>query len=455
MSLGDGRARRAIGAVLALISCGVGCTGERSNGAPGDADPNRRVCPECAPSDVAGSETSDFSGSMDQCTGDPAPLPEGDALSSARDIMAAYAGPFESTLRWRYPANEWDPIPMLLEAPPSGYEEGTRISGNVVLGEPQFFTGRPAFADDMVECPDWFRVPASVEITTADGALAVTMEGAITMSPRWARSLRADANLADATGTLNLQFAAGSEHAGLLELELLVYPEGKRGNMILQLASGPSTFFALGATLPDDGCDWRGFPAAADEPLAALDGQSAAQFLDGWRSALKSALPMRGERADCSSSERRELDVDFELGAPEHVCQGKSLFDGSAPMITFENESRVTTSDESMGAALSIGVATPTLLSMRSIDPPARIAPEQFAAETGIIGVDPSSSPWLAYFSSIDFYRNEGTTTASGYIAVEGVDGDYAYRAAELRWPPDATAGFCPATQDLQLPPGK
>ena len=442
-SCAEGNQRRARSVAVALVCVATGCG---DGGGPREG----AICPDCRRSDVAGSETSDFSGSIDECTGVPAPLPDGAALDSVLELMAAYAGRFESTLRWRYPAfGPPDPpfgptldTPEIVESAPSGYEESTQVSGNVVLGEMEFFAGLPASSEVTVECPDWFRVPASVEIATADAALAVTLRGEFQTSPRRSRSLRARADLASAVGNLSLQFPSGVPHAGSFDLELAVYPEGKRGRLMLELTSGETLDHLMTATFPDDACGVTGFPAAADEPLASLDGQSAQEFLGEWRSALESATPVRGLRGDCASGERRNIGVSFVVGALQHVCQGAPLHDAS-PVITFDSTSRLDTSDGSVNAPLPVGVATRTRLRMTTGDSMERIAAGEFAERTGILDVDPSGSPWLSHYVIAEFLRAEGITVPSGFLLVEGGDGAAYTFHASLTWP-DTGVTVCP-----------
>jgi hypothetical protein len=148
----------------------------------------------------------------------------------------------------------------------------------------------------------------------------VTLQGGLSTRPGSANTLRASGDLADAVGLLDLHLDPSQSYRGDLSFELYALPEGKRGELSISVSPASETTEVgvtrpLHATFPDDDCGaWEGFPVAADLPLAAFGGQSAAGIVAARNEAL-AALDIRGVWSDCSPS-----GVRFELGTPTRVC---------------------------------------------------------------------------------------------------------------------------------------
>jgi hypothetical protein len=354
-------------------------------------------------------------------------------LREARD---AYAGPFELGLRMEPLATVPAGSPSAFwSEPPSGYESSTLLSGEVVLGESRFFEGRARSSDRTVFCPDWFEVSATVPLATADGAFDVIAEGQFVLGGAgFAQNLSATADLAGATGTLDLHLDPSFEYNVELLLDLETHPAGKRGSLWLTVRrlSGPSrldsSYSALGGDFPDDGCG-VGFPASPDAPLAAFDGQSAAQVLTAWSERLAAAQPIPGVRYDCVFDGDGPLtpiavpvEMRFELGAAETVCQSSpSAVRGSPGGFGFAAPIRVKTSDGLIDAAFAGGSASAGDLALVS-DPGEEIPAGEFASRTGIGGVNPGDSPWLSAIGQASFQQMGDALASGGSLVVRGVD---------------------------------
>jgi hypothetical protein len=402
---------------------------------------------------AVGTETSDFGGSGPTCTGDRAPLPTApDALGEVNRLREAYAGQLVHSLRWASGRGfDAGGESSFFEAPPDGYDPETRVNIDVALGDTEYFVGRPVTGVGApIECPDWFEVPATVALSTEDGAIEVTAEGRFLTAGSGRRGeLSAYADLVDTIGTLNLHLDPGQAYRGRLAIKLNALNEGTRGLIELSLASaalprGPIDY-PLEAKFPNDGCSpLVGFPIAADAPLSWAGGHSAAQVIGDWGQAL---APWRvpAVRSDCSL-----VDLSFVLGAPLRVCAGSTV-DGRQALMEFDTQSRFVTSDGSIDMAVTHGGATPMALFLGIPDPVERIPAADFAARTGIVGVDPGNSPWLQAGFAAQFRREGTSILADGLLRVEGLDCDvedcsaFVYRET-LDWPLDGgLAPYCPS----------
>jgi hypothetical protein len=369
----------------------------------------------------------------------------------------AFADPFEASLRW---TEEPGDASAFGGERSSGYEVATRVTADATLGEPQFFTGRPVAGLGSESCPDWFQLPATVELATEDGALAGTAEGYIN-----GMSLTARVNLADVVGTMDLHLNPDLEFRAELYLRVRAYPEGKRGQLDFTVYEGvghESGYWPITAEFPDDGCASSGFPASADTPLAWLGGQSAAAYLASWRTELSSLL-VEAVQGDCAPDAYSEnaVELRFDLGSPEtDICQFSSWpEDGRSGTLTFNSASRLTTSDGQIDMPLSAG-PMPVSGGMLSAswengmllsdgvgfyDFSERLPAEQFAAQLGIHGVDARNSVSLKSELQAGFSRSSGAILSGGSLRVEGMDCPspgqcYLSTYKRIVWPLDATS---------------
>lgn len=420
---------RGAGCWVGLTLAGVAaCSDGRSAVSSSAAQP---ICPNCQ---HAGTETTDFSGSAPPCSGDPAPVPDAAWSARLQEVQDVYAGGFEATLGWR----ESSQSPPL-QAAPSGYERATRVSGSITLGDAQFLEGRPtlAAAPDY-ECPDQFLIPATIELVTADGAFAGTAVGELNVGGGASR-LRARLDLADAAGTLDLHLDPGLEYQAAIELTLDFYPGAKHGQLELWFGmgeQGPDVFNGyrvLEAYFPDDGCGVNGLRSSTDVPVPWLEGQTTAQVLASWQTAIGDTA-IQGSRIDCASGTPEasvEVDLSFELGAPDRdaVCQRPAWAAAETEgRVRFASPGHLRTSDGLIDAALASGNLTSQGLSLQGVPWPAfplsapfgSIAAEQFAAQTGISGIDPGRNTQLLPLIVADFSRRDGNVAAQGSVIVIG-----------------------------------
>jgi hypothetical protein len=427
----------------ALLTLGTGAACGGSSGAPEGG--RRSICPSCAkPDATAGTETSDFSGSTSGCESVRAPLPPGaPGIEEVERMRAAYAGIMDVTLRWENGrvdvSKEFDPATSAyLEAAPTGYSPETRVAIDVALGDTEFFDGRPTY-DLALECPDWLRVPATITLSTEDGALATVANGSFDTIHGVVGSLSAQADLRDVVGTLDLMLDPEQSHRGVLSLEITASNEGKRGSLRLEVSSEAvfSPENPLRAAFPDDGCNWTsGFPISPDAPLGWANGQSADQVLADWSAAL-SALQVPAAWSGCVP-----VDVRFELGGWRDFCAHSSLVDQQG-RLDFTSSSRLITVDGRMDTELPKGSASLTGLSLHTSELIPRVLPVDFAAQSGIVGVDAGDSPWLESHVGAVFERQADGIRSSGHLRVEGTscephpDCDSLVTREILVWPPE------------------
>lgn len=451
--------------MLAILSA-CGDEGTPAAGAGGETERGPeagRICPSCR-SDVAGTETSDFSGSESSCSGDPATAP-GDPAWNARleEVRGVYAGPFEASLHWAYVGLvESDSAGAFWEARPSGYEPITSVLGNVTLEPTQFYKGRPTnpSAEAGLDCPDWYHVPLTVEFATADGALAGTASGNFRLG-LGAAVARASVDLARALGTLDLHLDPELEYRGSASLNLQFHPEGKRGQISVEVSPVETRrdielgYWPLSSDFPDDGCT-NGFPSTANAPLPWLDGLTAAQALQSWNTEIGDS-PTQGLRHDCAPGSMAEAPVElsFDIGAPDaSICQLPAWpAAGIEGGFSFGGTPRLRTSDGRIDMPFIGGSATPTSLELSSdpalypnFDPSLLIPAEQFATESGIRDVHPGNSPVLGYYSAAYFSRGDGTLATGGTLSVMGLNcsGESCFISvhSDVRWPVDESASI-------------
>jgi len=431
-----------------LVACSsTGQGGLDVSGGAGSAGTNESarqpssLCPSCAPTLLAGGETSDFGGLGSACAGDAAPLPDdGEVLAQIDQLQHEYAGGFDTSLRWA-PGGGFslDDSPPPWLAPPSGYDVATRLSARVELGEPIYVVGRPLRPEHAGECPNWLYIPASVELSTEDGALSARLQGSVSTNPGSVRTLWASGDLANATGLLDLHLDPGQEPRGQVDFALLALPEGKRGSLEIRItpssaSEGAVSAYPIAATFPDDGCEPReGFPVATDTPLPDFGGESALGLVNAWRETLD-ARELEGIWSDCSRT-----GVRIELEVPVSVCS-RSASPAWSPLVSITAPNRIYSTDGRLDVRVTGMRLEDGQLSLHTGGPDEPIPAAEFAARGGVAGVDPGDSAWLATSASAQFDR-EAASNDRGSVHIEELecrmtdDCVTASRREILRWP--------------------
>lgn len=257
------RGGRALLGVLLALSTGPGCgASDPTAVAEGGVTPTssasserRAICPNCLRPDVAGNETSDFSGSADPCSGEPAPMPaDAPGLDQVEPMRQAYGGSLDLSMRWE---QDFDPeYAKLIQSAPTGYAPKTRVSIDVVFGETAFYAGRTLSPATVAECPDFLWVPATLTLATADGALALVADGGFEIGERRREWLHAVANLADAVGTLEVELNPEQPLFGHVAINIDASNGEKQGTLGLRVSSEPNEYLdterLLDGTFPDD-----------------------------------------------------------------------------------------------------------------------------------------------------------------------------------------------------------
>jgi hypothetical protein len=432
-------------------------TSSTDDEAPGATRLLPLLCPACVPEAQSGTETSDFNDdpkielppiSLLACGGVAAAWPAGAREAFHLDeLRRDYEAPIDVPILWRFYENEHGSSSADV---PVGTP--TRLLGAMRLGEAQYLApafepafdfdyhmeqevrrGEPARTREEVLswCPAQVDLPVSIAFEAADGTLLVELEQRLTF-PAGSRpgTLWGSVDLARARGTLDLQLDPELHHQGRVDFDLNAFARGRRVRLMVSARSWATTDPATG--LPegapaiqktftaeiDDHCDLRSFPVDAAQPLPELAGRSPVQLLDEWRATVASTPPPRAIWRDGGGAS-----IDVAVGAPTSVClypeRPISIEPGwSAPEITFESDTRVTSSDRRIDSRLPFGRAQDAALSLGN--QAAALPAEEFAALSGVQGVSPGGNSWLSVAIQARFERRNDGVEASGSLEVEG-----------------------------------
>jgi len=221
MGLGTGLGRGrgllvGLAVALSLAGCGVESVGFHGG----------LVCPRCLPQSVNGIG----SWWLFACALERAPLTEDTAgalklATQLRQAQGAWSAPFQ----WTYAPVEM--LPPL--TPPTGYRPRTSIDMTVAFGDPVYY-GKVPVVEPKGDCPPEIDVPAVIDLSTGDGAIAPTrISGTMRIIEDdpvpW--TLRGQRDLAGVPGNLDLRIDPWRPQRGNLSIELLPGPEGLRGQL--------------------------------------------------------------------------------------------------------------------------------------------------------------------------------------------------------------------------------
>lgn len=184
-------------------------------------DGHDELCPTCVPR--SGGETSDFGGGS-ECRFEEYAIPDQPELQAELETtLAAYAGPFQRTLRWSAP-DATTPITA----------DETTIRGNIEFGAGTYFVGDP------VECGDFVQVKASTELETADGGVEATSQGALTLQRTDGTSqVAAASDLSTVRGKLDLRIESSEPHVGRLTTVITANGGGLEGTVTIEVSYFP------------------------------------------------------------------------------------------------------------------------------------------------------------------------------------------------------------------------
>jgi hypothetical protein len=311
------KAKLAVGVgLLAACSGGSGQSSEQAR-----AERARAQATEAA-GDVAGGETSEFSGDFAAC-------PE-IASSESLDLddpevaswVAMAQGHHEQTLGWRR---------LVLSNEVGGFAEHTSVSidVNVLRGRDIVYGSGGSSADDEVSGCDGLRgrqIELEITLTTADGAVAITFRNWFEPAPTDARGIvlrhhgfNPDVPGAiDLNGTLELRpddpALAG---APLIGVELEFSADSVRGSLSPGLG-GSSSWSPIEAIFPDDACGSEGRSIGLDEFSRDLGGTPRAYYQ---RIATARVSERLGAvwKSSPSNVEPSPLDLPLEVPPPTEV----------------------------------------------------------------------------------------------------------------------------------------
>lgn len=408
-----------------IASCSAPETGEVAE--------RQRICPDCR-ANARGGDTSDFGGGQENCRETKLPVDTTTAAElGLQAALTAASSPLELPLRW-------------LDA--SGAE--STVEARVELGEPAYYA---IGVEPSAACRDSIRIPATVELETADGGLLATVNGLLRLRRgelSW--ELRASTDLSTVSGNRELGLDPNRAHEGRLDLTMRGFSGERRGSVAARVlylddAEGkgqdPRVAFELysftpwSGRFPIDGCDAETFPFARETAHSFLGGHALPEIIHDLAGELPAALPARYR--DGSSTE-----VSVELGAlPASVCLGEHF--GNA-VARWAGNARVTSDDERVDAELTsvnLELAGTSgeplgLLLTRAFEP---TLPSELELAMGFTGLDPAK-PSLAGTLRVDFEWGSGALQSFGNLRVSEPNG----AAVEcLIWPPGEQTTGCAA----------
>jgi hypothetical protein len=227
-----------------------------------------------------------FTSVSQYCSPPLTPAPVTEAVAQEFDlaqIVEVARGTFESELRW-----DLGPNPPAAAPPPGGYRSKSKVQGSLALGDPVYYNQAPG-AVVQYGCWRMIRIPAVVNVSTADGAIAAETQGALTIVAgdfpgRW--TLETFADLATVSGSLDLRLPPSAPERGYLHVAMIpcASSQGSRGviapnvwifaSVADALAYDPSSdvisnaeaSYPIGGRWPDDECDFDHLPIEANAP---------------------------------------------------------------------------------------------------------------------------------------------------------------------------------------------
>jgi len=408
------------GCFVALLGAlGIGCRGEPSGEKA--AAPAGIICSECS----AWSAPVAPSGAGSQA--EPTPCQKSEQLSPIDEATARELGfgakvdqvtrSFTSSLRWTPRETEFG-------APASGFAPVTGVTGRTTP------TAFEHVVPSLAGCEDSLRVTLDVSFQTHDGALAI--EGFIVAGV--ARSEPAPS----AYGTLDLSGAQGSlrlfpteieaPFSGSVGIGMYFFPDQVRaffGVSIFEVRDGETSsdvrsgrsYYPLDGQFPNDACYSHALPATASEPGAAPDGRSMAELRSELQGMLDRVQPLTG-----SWGGGRITTLTSRIGEPASICVEPHVVGYKAPLAITSADGTIRIDREANGSVsfAEDGTLLGAWLEIYDDEP---ILPEDFAAKSGVQGVEFGSHQAARWYTDL-YFVEAGVPGVHGIISVEAIDLD-------------------------------
>lgn len=404
-----------------LLGCGVDAEEQ------GGTD---ELCPSCTP--VSGGETSDFGGGQENCEEQELPLSAAVRNElGVDDIVVALSDPFSASLRFQLEDEE---------------RPDTTLTATAILGTPEYWQIGVEPSD---ACRDIVRIPVTLNVAASDGAFTADAVGALRIRRGdlvW--QLLASADLAQASGNLELDLDESRPHLGALSFDIQGFPTGPRGNVSARVYypgddaptdripdedESPSStwvYMAVGS-FPADRCSAISFPIGKDEPHDWLSGSTAREVYDAARAGLPTIASARwldGSTTDISV-------VMDELSASSEACLGATF--GNAGLI-IDSSAQLHSADDRVNAeiigsqlALSGSTGIPKTLHLsRTLH---SLTLSEAASEAGIDGLEADGTDRVRVSFELEYSFLDEAASGGGIIDV--VDDASGGRVDCVAWP--------------------
>jgi hypothetical protein len=325
------KARLALG-VIGLTACSGGSWVRPS---PGGSERASSQATEVGV-DVAGGETSEFTGGGDPCdeiaSSEPLALDDPEVAS----WVAMVQGHHEQTLGWRR---------LALSDEVAGFAEHTSVSIDVnVLGAREYVLGSSGPDDELFGCSHrrGRQIELETTLATADGAVATTFRSWFSPGPtgdrgmvlRYYGTTTDGSGPVDLNGTLELGLDPALGGTPLLLVELEFGADSVQGSLLPEVMPEVgdregAPWWPIEALFPDDGCQGEGRSIGLDESLEAIGGTPRAYYQRmvsarrhaptpaAWKSKPSNVLP---SPKDVPLDLPPPTEVSLSFGEPTRAC---------------------------------------------------------------------------------------------------------------------------------------
>ena len=433
------KAKLALGVVL-LAACSEGGSWVRPS--PGGSERASSPATE-ASGDVAGGETSEFTGGGDPCdeiaSSEPVALDDPEVAS----WVAMAQGHHEQTLGWRR---------LALSDEVAGFAEHTTLSIDVnVLGAREIVLGSSGPDDELFGCSRRRGRQIELEITlaTGDGAVATSFRSWFHPAPTGSRGMvlqyygqtTDSSGPIDLNGTLELGLDPALGGTPLLLVELEFGADSVQGSLLPSVMPEVgdregTPWWPIEALFPDDGCGGEGRSIGLDEPFAAIGETPRAYYQRmvgarlhvptpaAWKSKPSYDLP---SPLDVPLDLPPPTEVSLGFGEPTRACAIDTYVTVYAPLTVTTADGRVNLTQP---FAFNLSEApTFTMSGVRAyiVEPTPWVPAAEFDEQMGIDGVNLPRG-----YGSISFELSWENSLIEGRIVVTQWD---AFRQRAVAYP--------------------